>query len=90
MLETYITQPKASRYSYSTVTTYQKHTIDSQKPKRKELKNNTKANLQTIKRKKNKKKETRNYKINWKTQLKLAINTYLSKITLGVPVMAQQ
>jgi len=57
VLETHITQPKASRYSYSTVTTYQKHTIDSQKPKRKELKNNTKANLQTIKRKKTRRKK---------------------------------
>ena len=31
------------------VTTNQKHTIDSQKPKRKELKNNTKENHQITK-----------------------------------------
>ena len=54
-------QFKASRYSYgstylnSMITTNQKYTIDSQKPKRKELKNNTEKNHQTTKEK-NKKK----------------------------------
>ena len=50
-------QFKASRYSYgstylnSMVTTSQKYTIDSQKPKRKELKQTTKENYKTTTRK---------------------------------------
>ena len=50
---------KASKYSNGStylktkVTTNQKHTIDSQKPKRKELKNNMKENHQN--KRKNKK-----------------------------------
>ena len=49
-LNLYDYQLKASRYSYgltylkTRVTTHQKDTIDSQKPKRKELKHNTKEN----------------------------------------------
>ena len=55
-LNLYDYQFKASRHSYgsthlnSMVTTNQKHTIDSEKPKRKELKHTTKEN-QTIKEK---------------------------------------
>ena len=52
-LSLYDYQSKANRYSYVLtylkirVTTNQKHTIDSQKPKRKELKYNTKEKHQT-------------------------------------------
>ena len=56
-LNLYYYQSKASRYSYglkylkTRVTTNQKHTVDSPKPKRKKLKYNTKENHQTIKAK---------------------------------------
>ena len=52
-LSLYDYQSKASRYSYgltylkTRVTTNQKHIIDSQKPKTKELEHNTKENHQT-------------------------------------------
>ena len=64
------------------VTTNQKHTIDSQKPQRNELKHTTKENHHP-QRKTKKKKWTKNYKNNWKTRFKMAINTYLSIITLN-------
>ena len=56
------------------------------KTKRRDHKHNIKANHKNHKRKnKKKKKETkRKYKINEKTQFKMAINTYLSIITLKV------
>ena len=82
-------QFKASRYSYgstylnSTVTTNQKYTTDSQKPKRKKCKYITKKNHQTIKGK-TKRINKENYKINLKTRNKMAINTYLPIITLNV------
>ena len=56
-LSLYNYQSKASRYSYgltylkTRVTTNQKHKTDSQKPKRKEIKHNTKENHQTTKAK---------------------------------------
>ena len=65
------------------VTTSPKHTIDSQKPKQKELKHNTKENHQTTKGKTKKEKGTKNYQINWKTRFKMAVNTNLSIITLN-------
>ena len=52
-LSLYDYQSKASRYSYgltylkTRVTTNQKHIIDSQKPKTKELEHNTKENIST-------------------------------------------
>ena len=54
-LNYYDYQSKVSRYSYGSTylktreTTNQKHTKDSQKPKRKELKHTTKENHQTTK-----------------------------------------
>ena len=66
------------------VTTNQKHTIDSQKPKRREHKHNTKENHQTTKGKTKKKGTKKKYKIKGKTKFKMAINTYLSIITLNV------
>ena len=60
-LNLYDYQFKASRYSYgltylkTRVTTHQKDTIDSQKPKRKELKHNTKEIHKTTKGKTKKK-----------------------------------
>ena len=75
-LNLYDYQSKASRYSYGStylktrVTTNQNYTIDSQKPKTKELKHKEK----TIKPQKEKQKgEEINYKndkINWKQGLK--------------------
>ena len=65
-LRLYDYQSKASRYNSgltylkNRVTTNQKHTIDSQKPKRREHKQNTKENHQTTKGKtKRKRKEQR-------------------------------
>ena len=60
-------------------TTNQKYVIDSQKPKRKELKHATKENHPTTKWKK---EEMDNYKNNWKTSIKMIINTNLPIITL--------
>ena len=59
-LNLYNYQFKANRYSYgstylkSRVTTNQKHTVDSQKPKRKELKHTTEENHPVTKKKRNK------------------------------------
>ena len=67
-------------------TIYQKHSTDSQKPKRREHKH-TKIKLikvqkekQKLKKKRNK-EETKNY---WKTRFTKAINTHLSVIPLNV------
>ena len=79
-LSLYDYQSKASRYrkglTYlkNRVTTNQKHTIDSQKPKRREHKYNTKENHQTTKGK-TKKGTMKKYKINGKTRFKMAIDT---------------
>ena len=87
-LSLYDHQSKASRYrkglTYlkNRVTTYQKHTADSQKPKRRERNYNTEENHQTTKGKT--KRTKKKYKINGKTRFKMAINTYLSIITLNV------
>ena len=77
---------KGLTYLKNRATTSQNHTVDSQKPKRREHKHNIKGNHQTTKRKtKRKKKGTKKkYRINWKIKFKMAINTYLSKITLNV------
>ena len=80
---------KARRYSngltYLT-NTNQKHSIDSQKPKRTEHKHTYKRNSSNQKGKaKIKKKGTKKKQIiTWKTRFKKAINTYLSIITLNV------
>ena len=64
-LDLYDHQSKGSRYNYvlthlkTRVTTNQKHTIDFQKPKRKELKHNAKENHQTTKGKTKRRKELR-------------------------------
>ena len=64
------------------VTTNQKNTIGSQKPKRKLLRHNTKENKPQKETQKEERKKT--YKINWKTRFKMAINIYLPIITLNV------
>ena len=56
-----------------------KNTTDSQKTKRREQKHKTKGNHQTTK-----KKEQRRHRINWKARFEMAINTYLSIITLNI------
>ena len=61
-------------------TTNQKHTIDSQKPKRREHKHKIKSSNHKRKKKGTKKK----HRINWKTRFKMTINTYVSIITLNV------
>ena len=72
-------------YFKKKVTTNQKHTIDSQKPKRREHKCNIKENHHTTKVKtKGKERNNKKENINWKTRFKMAINTYLSIITLNV------
>ena len=64
-LSLYDYQSKVSRYRKGLIylksreTTNQKHTIDSQKPKRREYKHKMKGNHQTAKRKR-KKKKTKN------------------------------
>ena len=92
-LSLYDYQSKASRYSNwltylkkNRITTNQKHTIESQKPKRREYKHNIKENHHTAKRKtKRKRKEwRRNRKSPGKQVLKTAINTYVSIFTLNV------
>ena len=81
-LNLYDYQFKVSRYSYGStylknrVTTNQKHTVDSQKPKRREYKHNT-TEKSSKHKKEPKKKKT-------KTMNKMAISTYLSIITLNV------
>ena len=59
--------------------TNQNQTIHSQKLKRRGHKHKIKGNHPTKKR-----KEQRRNRINWKTRFKMAINTYLSIITLNV------
>ena len=88
-LSLYDYQSKARRYrkglTYlkNRATTNQKHAIDSRKPKIREHKHKIKGNHQTTKR--NKEKETKNkHRINWKTRFEMAINTYVSIITLNV------
>ena len=82
-------QSKASRYSNgltylkNRVTTNEKHTIDSQKQKEDDSAQ-YKRKPSNHKRKKKKKGTKKEYKINWKTRFKMAINTYLSIIVLNV------
>ena len=66
-------------YLKNRVTTNQKHTIDSQKPKRGERKYNTKEDHQTTKGKTKRKGQRGNIK-STETKVKMAINTYLSII----------
>ena len=54
-----------------------KHTIESQKPKRREHKHKIKGNHQTTKRKKKKKERKEEETINWKTRSEMATNTYV-------------
>ena len=88
-LSLYDYQSKASRYrkglTYlkNRVTAYRKSKTDSQKPKRKELKYKTIENHKR-KNKKKMKGTKKKYNINWKTRFKMAINTYLLKISLNV------
>ena len=83
-LSLYDYQTKASRYrkglTYlkNRATTNQNQTLHSQKLKRKVFKHKINENHPTKKRKK------RESSINWKTRFKMAINTYLSIITLNV------
>ena len=77
-LSLYDNQSKTSRYSNgitylkTRVTTNQKHTIDSQKIKRRELKHNTKENHHTTKgkTKRKRKEQRRNTKSTGKQGLK--------------------
>ena len=75
-LSFYDYQFKASRYSYgltylkTRVTTNRKHAVYSQKPNRKELKNDTKENHQATKGKTKIRKEQRNTKSTGKQCLK--------------------
>lgn len=68
---------------YTCKTINGKHTVDSQEPKRKKYKHNTKGNNQTTKEK-TKRKEQRNTKSVGKIKIKMVMNTYLSMITLNV------
>ena len=78
-LSLYDYQSKASRssngltYLKPKVTANQKHTIDSQKPKRRQLKHDTKENYRTTKEKTKQKREAqrRNTKSTGKQGLKL-------------------
>ena len=95
-LSLYDCQAKASRYKKgftylkNRATTNQNQILHSQKLKRKGHKHQIKGNHPTKER-----KEQR--RLNWKTSFKMAINTYLSIITLnvnrrnapGVPIVAQ-
>ena len=78
-------QAKASRYRKgltclkNRASTNQNQTSHSQTLKRKVLKHEINGNHST---KKERKKEK--HRINWKTRFKMAINTYLSIITLNV------
>ena len=89
-LSLYDYQSKASRYrkglTYFTnrVSKNQKHTIGSQKPKRREHKHTTKKIIKPQKEKQKMKGTRKKYKINGKTRFKMAIHTYLSVITLNV------
>lgn len=62
------------------VTTNQKHTTESQKPKRREHKNNT----EEIKTQKEKLKGKEQIQSHQKTKFKVAVNTYISIITSNV------
>ena len=62
----------------NSATTNQKHTTDSQKPKRREHKHKMKRNHQTTRRKRNK-EETKNQ---LEKKVEMAINTYVPIITL--------
>ena len=84
-LSLYDYQAKASKYRKGLTylekraTINQKQILHSQKLKRKGQKHKIKGNHPTKKR-----KEQRRNRINWKTKFKMAINTYLSIITLNV------
>ena len=69
---------KGLTYLKNRATTNQNQTLHSQKLKRKVLKHKINGNHPTQKRRKEK------HRINWKTRFKMAINTYLSIITLNV------
>ena len=83
-LSLYGYQAKASRYRKgltclkNRATTKQNWTLHSQKLKRRVLKHKINGNQPTQKRNEEK------HRINWKTRFKMAINTYLSIITLYV------
>ena len=92
-LSIYDYQAKASRYRKGLMclknraTTNQNQTSHSQKLKRKVLKHkiNGKHPIKKKKKKERKKKRRKEkHRINWKTRFKMAINTYLSIITLNV------
>ena len=67
-------------------TTNQNQTLHSQKLKRGGQKHKIKGNNPTKKRKKKEREKgtKEKHRINWKTRFKVAINTYLSIITLNV------
>lgn len=67
-------------YINSMVTTNQKYVIDSQNQREKELSMLQKKIIQLLKEKKE--EMDKNYKNNWKTSIKMIINTNLSIITL--------
>ena len=70
------------------VTTNQKSMKDMQRTKRKETKYSTKQKQQIAWKKRSREEGTEeNYKINLKTMNKMAINIYLSIITLSVIVL---
>ena len=83
-------QFKTSRYTYRAtymnpmIMTYQKPQWGTQKLERKEHNHTTKENHQTRGKKWKKNRREKNYKNNKKTNNKMAISTYLSKITLNV------
>ena len=79
-------QSKTSKYRKgfthlkNRVTTNQKHTTESQEPKRREHKQERRKSSSHKKEKGTKKK----HKIKGKTRFKMAVNTYLSIIALNV------
>ena len=85
-LSLYDYQSKESRYRKGLTylkyraTTNQKHKIESQKPKRRERKYKSKSSNHKKRKKGTKKK----HRINWKIKFKMAINIYVSIITLNV------
>ena len=85
-LSLYDYQAKASRYRKgltclkNRATTNQNQILHSQKLRRKGHEHKINGNHPNQKRKEEKKK----HRINWKTRFKMAINTYLSIITLNV------
>ena len=70
---------KGLTYLKNRATTNQNQTLPSQNLKRKVLKHKISGDHPTKKKKKKEK-----HRINWKTRFKMAINTYLSIITLNV------